>query len=116
MAAYRRVYDSRQLQADWKKNRDQLRNPTLGNRVWATFTILAAIFEGTWLLPAYGSLVTVAVVYETRILPAFGSLIIITVVYETRSIIKVVEETCMLPTLESLALVSVVWASSKRRS
>ena len=33
MAAYRRVYDSRHLQ-----NRDQLRNPTLGNRVWATFT------------------------------------------------------------------------------
>ena len=30
MAAYRRVYDSRHLQA---KNRDQLRNPTLGNRV-----------------------------------------------------------------------------------
>jgi len=23
------------------KNRDQLRNPTLGNRVWATFTFLA---------------------------------------------------------------------------
>ena len=22
------------------KNRDQLRNPTVGNRVWATFTIL----------------------------------------------------------------------------
>ena len=35
MAAYRRVYDSRQLQADWK-SRDLLRNPTLGNRVWAT--------------------------------------------------------------------------------
>ena len=36
MAAYRRVYDSRHLQADCK-NRDQLRNPTLGNRVWAAF-------------------------------------------------------------------------------
>ena len=35
MAAYRRVHDSHHLQA---KNRDQLRNPTLGNRVWATFT------------------------------------------------------------------------------
>ena len=33
MAAYRRVYDSRHLQAD------QLRNPALGNRVWATFFI-----------------------------------------------------------------------------
>ena len=39
MAAYRRVFDSRHLQADCK-NRDQLRNPTLGNRVWATFTFL----------------------------------------------------------------------------
>jgi len=37
MAAYRRVYDSRHLQADCPKNRDQLRNPTLCNRVWATF-------------------------------------------------------------------------------
>ena len=25
------------------KNRDQLRNPTLGNRVWATFTILFTV-------------------------------------------------------------------------
>ena len=35
------------------KNRDQLRNPTLGNRVWATFTFLpaAALVQssGTWL-------------------------------------------------------------------
>ena len=38
MAAYRRVYDSHHLQADCQ-NRDQLRNPTLGNRVWATFTL-----------------------------------------------------------------------------
>jgi len=78
------------------KNQDQLRNPTLGNRVWATF--LAAVLEGTWLLPAYGSLVTVAVVYETR------------------SIVTVAEETWILPALESLALVSVVWASSTLRS
>jgi len=36
MAAYRRVYDSHHLQADYQ---DQLRNPTVGNRVWAaTFT------------------------------------------------------------------------------
>ena len=36
--AYRRVYDSRHLQADCQEP-DQLRNPTLGNRVglWATF-------------------------------------------------------------------------------
>jgi len=41
MAAYRRVYDSRHLQADCEEPRDQLRNPTLGNRVWATFAFLA---------------------------------------------------------------------------
>ena len=35
MAAYRRVYDSRHLQ-------DQLRNPMLGNRVWATCFLLLA--------------------------------------------------------------------------
>ena len=39
MAAYRRVYDSRHLQADCQKP-DKLRNPTLGYRVWATFTFL----------------------------------------------------------------------------
>jgi len=27
------------------KNRDQLRNPTLGNRVWATFTFLASLIK-----------------------------------------------------------------------
>ena len=37
MAAYRRVYDSRHLQADCHEP-DQLRNPTLGNRVRSTFT------------------------------------------------------------------------------
>ena len=40
MAAYRRVYDSRHLQG--AKNRDQLWNLTLGNRVWATFTFFVA--------------------------------------------------------------------------
>jgi len=34
MAAYRRVYNSRHLQAD------QLLNDTLGSRVWATFLLL----------------------------------------------------------------------------
>ena len=37
MAAFRQVYDSGHLQADCQE-RDQLRDPTLGNRVWATFT------------------------------------------------------------------------------
>jgi len=40
MAAYRRVYDSRHLQADCQEPGHQLRDPTLGNRVWATFTFL----------------------------------------------------------------------------
>ena len=40
MAAYRRVYDSRHLQADCQEPRDQPRNHTLGNRVWATFTFI----------------------------------------------------------------------------
>ena len=38
MAVYRRVYDSRHLQA--AKNRDQLRKHALGNRVWVTFTLV----------------------------------------------------------------------------
>jgi len=37
MAAYRRVYDSRHLQADCQEP-GSFRNSTLGNRVWATFT------------------------------------------------------------------------------
>jgi len=52
MAAYHRVYDLHHLQPTagfmthvtrrlTAKNRDQLRNPTLGNRVWATFTFLS---------------------------------------------------------------------------
>ena len=39
MAAYRRVYDSRHLQADCQEPGSAL-EPTLGNRVWATFTFL----------------------------------------------------------------------------
>ena len=38
MAASRCVYDSRHLQANCQEP-DQLRNPMLGNRVWATFTL-----------------------------------------------------------------------------
>ena len=45
MAAYRRVYDSPHLHADCAKNRDQLRNPTLGNQLWATFTFLSKIHQ-----------------------------------------------------------------------
>ena len=43
MAAYRRVYDSHHLQADCIKYRNQLRNPTLGNRVLATVYLVANI-------------------------------------------------------------------------
>ena len=38
MAAYRRVYDSRHLQADCQEPGSAQRNPALGNRVWAAFT------------------------------------------------------------------------------
>ena len=38
MAAHRRIYDSRHLRLT-AQNRDQLRNPTLGSRVWATFSL-----------------------------------------------------------------------------
>ena len=39
MAAYRRVYDSHHLQADCQEpGSAPERNPTLRNRVWATFT------------------------------------------------------------------------------
>ena len=41
MVAYRRVYDSRHLQADCQEP-GSLRNPTLDNRVWATFTYFSA--------------------------------------------------------------------------
>jgi len=54
MAAYRRVYDSHHLRLT-AKNRDQLRNPTLGNRVWATFT-----FSPTYLARALGTRVSSA--------------------------------------------------------
>ena len=36
MAAYRRVYELHHLQADCQEP-DQLQNPTLGKKVWATF-------------------------------------------------------------------------------
>ena len=42
MTAYRRVYDSRHLQLT-AQNGDQLRNPTLGNRAWATFTFFTHV-------------------------------------------------------------------------
>jgi len=54
MAAYRPVYDSVTCRLT-AKNWDQLRNPTLGNRVWATFftstflTIVHFIAE-VWLM------------------------------------------------------------------
>jgi len=39
MAAYRRVYDSRHLQADYQEPGSAPEPYTLGNRVWATFTL-----------------------------------------------------------------------------
>jgi len=46
------VYDSRHPQADCQ-NRDQLRNPMLSNRVWATF---AFYLYGVFLVSAVGRL------------------------------------------------------------
>ena len=40
MAAYRLIYDSYHLQADCREPGSAL-NPTIGNRVWATFTFFA---------------------------------------------------------------------------
>ena len=40
------IYDSRHLQADCQ-NRDQLRNHTLSNQVWATFTFLPVSLMAT---------------------------------------------------------------------
>jgi len=43
MAAYRRVYDSRHLQADCQEPGSAPEPYTLGNRVWATFTVLCLL-------------------------------------------------------------------------
>jgi len=45
MAAYCQVYDSTSPAGWLPKNWDQLRKPTLGNRVWATFTFLCTKLE-----------------------------------------------------------------------
>jgi len=42
MVAYRRVYDSRHPQADCQEQGSAPRNPTLGNRVWATCLVVQA--------------------------------------------------------------------------
>ena len=47
MAGYRRVYDSRHLQADCQEPGDQLRNSTLGSRVRASFLPLRSVLD-TW--------------------------------------------------------------------
>ena len=43
MSAYRRVYDSRQQQADCQEPGSAPEPYTLGNRVWATFTFLHSV-------------------------------------------------------------------------
>ena len=50
MAAYRRVHDSRHLQADCQEPRNHLRNPTLGSRVPATSTCYCVQLAGALLL------------------------------------------------------------------
>ena len=57
MAAYRRVYDSSHVTCRLTaNNRDQLWNPTLGNKVWATVTFLPGkgqFFLGGGHIPPY---------------------------------------------------------------
>ena len=50
MAAYRRVYDSRHLQADCQEPGSAREPYTLGNRVWASFLMTDAYETTTWLL------------------------------------------------------------------
>ena len=52
MAAYRRVYDSRYLRLT-AKNRDQLRNSALGDRVWATFTFSVILIDSSMGSPVH---------------------------------------------------------------
>jgi len=55
MAAYRRVYDSRHLQADCQEAGSATEPPTLGNRVWATLTfctVRAVRWAACWLQSA----------------------------------------------------------------
>ena len=47
MTAYRRVYDSRRLQADCQEPGSAPEPYTLGNRVWATFTFFTLGRENT---------------------------------------------------------------------
>jgi len=44
MTAYRRVYDSRHLQADCQESAPE--PYALGNRLWATFTFLWIVVNG----------------------------------------------------------------------
>jgi len=48
MAAYRRVYDSRHLQADCQEPGSVPEPYTLGNQVWATFTFFKVTYPGNF--------------------------------------------------------------------
>jgi len=59
MAAYRRVYDSRHLQADSEEPGSAPEPYTLDNRVWATFTFLTkGIIAGPKILFLFPHLIT----------------------------------------------------------
>ena len=67
MAAYRLVYDSCHLQADYQgPGSAQLRNPTLGNRAWATFTFFTscAILLGIQSAPLYQKTKTLTISHK----------------------------------------------------
>jgi len=69
MAAYRRVYDSRHLQADCQESGSAPEPYTLGNRVWATFTFLPLSIM---------TIMTLFVVFNEKYLPNVAQMCIIT--------------------------------------
>jgi len=62
MSAYRRVYDSRHMLADCQEP-DQLRNPTVVNRVWATFTFSVQVYGIDGRIPASLNVSTLIITY-----------------------------------------------------
>ena len=52
MAAYRRVYDARHLQADCQEPGSAPEPYAIGNRVWANFTVFYCVFSDIMKLQA----------------------------------------------------------------
>jgi len=77
MAAYCRVYDSRHLRAVCQ---EMLSAPKpyaqQSSRPTGYLTVIVAVVQEAWLLPALGSLVMVEVIEKTRPQPAFWCLVL----------------------------------------